>query len=597
MILRPVLGACALASIFLATSADGASPVSDLADQYVSGFASHYPARMMFFGMPYGTSAVFNTNDPTDIRRWQEMQTDLLGRLKVIDPETLSSEDQLTYANVREMIEADLQQAVCRNELWSLDYYTGWQAMLPMYFGGFVESQGAQIERHALDQWTQAILTYLDQEKANLSAGLADGYTAPKSLALRVAQQVESLAGDHVVALADPIDALGDEQIAAEWQRTRQDILEPALIDFATYLRTHYAEKTREEHSLALNRDGVDCFRAKLRSYASIDLDPAELLREAEIAKSASQERFLSLGSEIYGLSGRAAILEALQSDRSADFQGGDEEVMASAKAMANELIEKSRLLFPDLPSHEVNILAYDEASIAAGARASYAGPPDDSYTGRYYLNPQSRDARSSFQLEVTSVHEVAPGHHMQTMVSLHHNRIEEERHDANSLSFIPAYVEGWGNYAQRLALEYDFYSDPRSELVELSTEGRSYVGELRLHMGGSDADFRALYADELANGTISEDYLDAALDRLSMWAGHNSSYTIGGLAILKMREEAKASLGPCFLLPEFHRVVLEKGSVPLWFINRRVQMWVEETLRRCSFEPADDTFEATIIR
>lgn len=583
MSLRSILGACVLASLNLAPAAAQTSSVSNLADRYVEQFSSHYPAQMMFYGMAYGKAGIFNQNDPQDIANWRVQQAEILHELKSIDPDHLSGVDQLTYANVREMIEADLQQVVCRNELWSLDYYTGWQTMLPMYFDGYVESRKGTLDRPALDQWADAIVAYLAQEQENLADGRTLGYSAPRSLAIRVAKQVDNLGRDGVPDLAGPIAELENDALTAHWVELRQTKIEPALRHFAAYLREDYAVQARTEHSIAFNPDGIDCFRAKLRLYSSLDLDPAALLEEAEQTRLQSQDRFMELGEEIYGFHDRASILKAIQSDRSADFQGNDDEIMAAAQEMADRLIDQSRHLFPDLPENGVHILSYDEASIEAGARASYAGPQDDSYNGRYYLNPQSRDARSAFQLESTTVHEVAPGHHMQSMISLFHNRTMEDRHAANSLSFIPAYVEGWANYAEGLALEQGLFSDPRSELVELSTAGRSYVGELRLHLGGSDAEFRALYAEELENGSVTEDYLDAALDRLAMWAGHNSSYTIGGQFILRMRELAKATLAACFSLPDFHETVLQNGSVPLWFIERRVKLRVDEKMGECT--------------
>lgn len=580
---RTIFGICLLAaSSCNSTQTETQDAVPGIADAYVEAYSAHFPARMMFYGLPYNDKAVFNANDPTSIAAWRETQSTLLGRLKTIKPDSLSIEDRLTYANLRELIEADLQQEVCKNELWALDYYTGWQTMLPMYFSGYVETHKDNLDTDRLDAWANAIADYLAQEKANLARGIAEGYTAPASLARRVAGQVEALASDNASSLEGPVADLSDAALSAHWQALRSSVITPALNEFSRYLNDEYAPATRVEHSLSLNTDGVACFKAKLRYYTSLDFKPEDKLQQAREVRSHASARFLELGSTVYGLNGRTQILHALQEDHSADFQGTDEDIMAAAQQMADRLIEKTRGYFPPLPDHKVVILPYDEASIAAGARASYAGPLDDSYDGRYYLNPQSRDARSSFQLEVTSVHEVAPGHHMQTMVSLHNERAMGDRHLVNRISFIPAYVEGWGNYAEALAMEEGLFSNPRSLLVEYSTLGRAYFGEIMLHLGGTDEEFRSLYTSELENGSVTEDYLDAALDRLAMWPGHTSSYTIGGLAIKEMREKAKTGLGECFSLPEFHRVVLENSSVPLWFIEERVEDWAERIDGNC---------------
>ena len=44
---------------------------------------------------------------------------------------------------------------------------------------------------------------------------------------------------------------------------------------------------------------------------------------------------------------------------------------------------------------------------------------------------------------------------------------------------------------------------------------------------------------------------------------------------ILRLREEARAALGDAFDIREFHRVVLENGSLPLVLLRRVVETWV----------------------
>jgi uncharacterized protein (DUF885 family) len=49
----------------------------------------------------------------------------------------------------------------------------------------------------------------------------------------------------------------------------------------------------------------------------------------------------------------------------------------------------------------------------------------------------------------------------------------------------------------------------------------------------------------------------------------------VGMLHILKLREEAQATLGAKFRIQDFHDVVLTTGSVPLDVLSSVVQQWV----------------------
>jgi uncharacterized protein (DUF885 family) len=44
---------------------------------------------------------------------------------------------------------------------------------------------------------------------------------------------------------------------------------------------------------------------------------------------------------------------------------------------------------------------------------------------------------------------------------------------------------------------------------------------------------------------------------------------------ILELREAAKQALGQRFDLKEFHRAVLQDGSLPLGILDQRVRAWI----------------------
>src|SRR3546814_20582031 len=68
---------------------------------------------------------------------------------------------------------------------------------------------------------------------------------------------------------------------------------------------------------------------------------------------------------------------------------------------------------------------------------------------------------------------------------------------------------------------------------------------------------------------------------RISDWSSDVcSSYLLGELKILQLREEAEQALGTRFDVRKFHDVVLAQGSVPLPVLETQVRAYIAEAGR-----------------
>jgi uncharacterized protein (DUF885 family) len=59
---------------------------------------------------------------------------------------------------------------------------------------------------------------------------------------------------------------------------------------------------------------------------------------------------------------------------------------------------------------------------------------------------------------------------------------------------------------------------------------------------------------------------------------GQATTYKIGMLKILELREKAKKELGKDFDIRAFHDVILGGGALPLPLLERKVLRWITET-------------------
>jgi uncharacterized protein (DUF885 family) len=205
-------------------------------------------------------------------------------------------------------------------------------------------------------------------------------------------------------------------------------------------------------------------------------------------------------------------------------------------------------------------------------AQHYFPGTPDGSRPGIYYAHLSDMQAMPKHQLEVIAYHEGSPGHHMQISIAQELESVPEFR----TQSFFNAYAEGWGLYAERLAKEMGAYQDPYSDFGRLSSEiwrAIRLVVDTGLHAKGWTEQEAVDYF--LANSSSAEAAIRSEVQRYLAWPGQATSYKIGMMKILELREKARAELGDRFDIKGFHDTVLGGGGLPLEILERRVNDWV----------------------
>jgi uncharacterized protein (DUF885 family) len=177
------------------------------------------------------------------------------------------------------------------------------------------------------------------------------------------------------------------------------------------------------------------------------------------------------------------------------------------------------------------------------------------------------------YELEALVYHEAIPGHHMQIAIATEEESLPRFRR----LGGYSAYSEGWGLYSERLGKELGFYADPYSEFGRLALElhrAVRLVVDTGLHAKRWTRAQTIRYHVE--NSPTSEDAAVRATERYILNPGQATSYMIGMLKIVELRERAAAALGERFDLREFHDLVLRTGAVPLTVLESEVQRWID---------------------
>ncbi|GAA0613257.1 DUF885 domain-containing protein [Brevundimonas kwangchunensis] len=251
----------------------------------------------------------------------------------------------------------------------------------------------------------------------------------------------------------------------------------------------------------------------------------------------------------------------------------GKEQYLTDARAFIAQVMAAAPQWFSDLPEAALEVRAVEAWREATASIAFYNAPaPDGSRPGIYYVNLSDMTQVLKPQIEGISYHEGAPGHHFQIAYAQEMQGLPSFRRFGG----YGAYAEGWGLYAERLGKEMGFYQDPYSDFGRLSTElwrAVRLVTDTGLHAKRWTREQAIEYFR--ANSLLSERDIVKEVERYITNPGQATSYKIGELKIMELRERARTALGDRFNIRDFHAVVLGSGSVPLDVLEDQVDAWI----------------------
>jgi uncharacterized protein (DUF885 family) len=187
-------------------------------------------------------------------------------------------------------------------------------------------------------------------------------------------------------------------------------------------------------------------------------------------------------------------------------------------------------------------------------------------------VNTHEPADKARYETASIAFHEAIPGHHLQLAIATELNGLPRFRRFSLANT---AYVEGWGLYAERLAEEMGLYRNDMERLGMLAADSMRacrLVVDTGLHALGwtrrQAVDFMA------ANMPVSVEEVTVEVDRYIGMPGQALAYKLGQREIFRVRDAARARLGPAFDIKGFHDAVLTSGAVRLPILGQLVDAW-----------------------
>lgn len=273
-------------------------------------------------------------------------------------------------------------------------------------------------------------------------------------------------------------------------------------------------------------------------------------------------------------------ILNDMSKDPKFLYQDSDEgrmQVIDDYQTIIDEIDAKMGDVFGILPKGKVEVKpvpAYKEKTAAGGY---YESPSmDGSRPGRFYANLYDLTATPKFGMRTLAYHEAVPGHHFQLAIQ---NELEGLPMFRSFMGFT-GFTEGWALYAERLAAELGFQSDPFSDIGRLQAEllrAVRLVVDTGIHYKKWTREQAIKYMSETTGFADSD--VESEIERYIVWPGQALAYKVGMLKILELREKAKQELGDKYDIKDFHTTVLMNGSLPLTLLEQQIDAYIAKTL------------------
>ncbi|MCX2794172.1 DUF885 domain-containing protein [Microbulbifer thermotolerans] len=432
-------------------------------------------------------------------------------------------------------------------------------------------------------------------ERAQLAA--KDGIRPPRfayDLAIERAQKVTSGApfdGEGDAPLyADAkskIEALKkdgkiDDKAAAAYEaQVREkltDKFKPAFDAYIAWLQKDRENTSAEAKGVSSLPNGEAYYNNRLANYTTLDLT-ADEVHQIGLDEVARIRKEMEGIKEQVGFEGSLQeFFTFIRNDKQFYYPNTDEgreAYLAETRGFLDDVEKQLPKYFGLLPKAKLVVKRVEPfREVPGGAQHYQPGTPDGSRPGTYYVHMSDMSALSTTDMETVTYHEGNPGHHMQISIAQELEGIPQFRTQAH---FTP-YIEGWGLYSERLAKEMGQFKDPYKDFGRLTAEmwrAIRLVVDTGMHAKGWSQEQAVEYF--LENSAIPEGAVRSEVRRYLTLPGQATSYKIGMLKILELREQAKQQLGDKFDIRGFHDTVLGGGALPLPMLEKRVNAWIEQ--------------------
>ena len=573
-LVRGLVAGCLLLAPLSASASESA--LSTIIDEHWQWVLEQYPERRLEYGDRSGNNQ-WTDMSPEAFQRRYDDEGQFVQRLEQLEPATLSSDEQINRAMLLRQLRDNRTEFEDGLHLIALNMRSG-----PQHRHSMIDYLPMDSEQDYQDWLARlsALPEQLGDYRALLQEGIARERTQAQIVMSRVPAQIQNLITDDAAEspfyrafaeMPESFDEETRETLSSSAATIIAEEINPALQELLSFLEQDYLPAARAPGIGSLP-GGKQVYSRLAQHFTTTDLTPDEIheIGLQEVARIRSE--MLAVIEEVKFEGDIAAFNTFLRTDPQF-YYDTPEALLEGYQAVSKRLDPGLVKLFGKLPRAPYGVRPIPDEEAPDTTTAYYMRPAiDGSRPGWYYVNLHQPAVRPKFEMEVLSVHESVPGHHLQIALAQELTGLPEFRRNGG----FTAFIEGWGLYSERLGYDMGLYTDPYSrygQLVYDMWRAVRLVVDTGIHYFGWSRQKAIDYF--LDNAAKSEADIINEIDRYIGWPGQALAYKIGQLKMLALRSKAEAALGDRFDIRSFHDHMLGAGALPLDILEARMDAWL----------------------
>lgn len=427
---------------------------------------------------------------------------------------------------------------------------------------------------------------YFSQQIGWMKKGLAEGYSQPKivldgfekSIAAFIKTDVtESVYYQPFTNFPEWIETKQQKLLQKKAKKSLSNQVMPAYQAYYDFMVNEYQPNARKKIAAASLPNGEAFYQNRIKHYTTLALSAEQIhqqgIEEVERIRTEMDEIIKKLQFK----GSFSEFIEFLRTEPSF-YAKTASELLKEASFIAKKMDAKLPSLFKTLPRTPYGVMAVPANIAPKYTTGRYAGSTRDDQPGNYWVNTYRLNRRPLYVLPALTLHEAVPGHHLQISLAKEMKNVAQFR----NRTYISAFGEGWGLYAEYLGVEAGIYETPYQNFGRLTYEmwrACRLVVDTGMHtQGWSRAKAIAFLAE---NTALSMHNVTTEIDRYISWPGQALSYKMGELTIKRLRKNAESTLGKRFDLREFHDQLLKHGSMPLPMLEQVIKYYINVQLAK----------------
>ena len=503
--------------------------------------------------------------------------------LSKVDETKLNSEEKISYEIIKWEVGIGKDLLKQPSNLVPVHQFWGTHLTMGQYAGG-TSAQPFKTEKDYRNFLKRMDLyaVWMDSAMVYMKKGMDKGVVLPRALTLKLIPQfaemttpsiTDNLYFSSIKIMPATFSEAVKKDLTAKYTAIISDKLVPRFNKMAQFLKNDYLPASRTTSGIGSLPFGKDLYATYVKMWTTTNLTPDEIheLGLKEVARLHAEMEKIKTQVGFKGT--LMAFFEEVRNKKELKPFKKPEEVIANFESIYARIKPNVDKLFSLQPKTKFEIRR-TEAFREKTASAEYSqGTADGTRPGIFYVPIPDVANYNLYGDEDLFLHEAIPGHHFQVSLQQENQQLPDFR----KFNWFGAYGEGWALYTESLGSELGLYKDPYQYFGMLGNEMHRairLVVDTGIHSKGWTREQAIQYS--LENEAESEASIIAEIERYMAIPGQALSYKIGQLKIIELRKKAEAKMGSKFDIRKFHEKVLESGVLPLAFLEKKINDWIE---------------------